>query len=267
MTQINKTTSGRDTAILLICQSNARDKLSVYTIAQEVVTSGTVYQLTGDGNNFTLHIRSIEQQQVDSLNLTFNDAIFKLTVNLTDRYFLFPDTYKRLKAMVGKHQLTALLNVLSDNIGNYPISDVLTFIRIRPQVSRHIRRAFITTKRNQSDLTDDWVCNYVYDRNGYLKQLKVSSGNVIRYAKSVKSVLQNAVAMSTYLNIEDRQITEQKITYFPSRPPSVKWQENVYEPGKDRTTKALISVSSKYLGSLQGVELPVDEVLRILKSK
>lgn len=224
LTQISKTTSGRDTTLLLICQSKAGDKLSVYKIAQEVVSSGTGYQLSGDGNDFILHIRSIDQQHTDSLQLTFNDAGFKVTVNRTDRYFLFPDAYKRLKTMLRKHQLTAFFNLLNDNIGDYPIRDVLTFIRIRPQVSKQIRQAFIMTKRSQSDLTDEWVCNYAYDRNGYFKQLKANSGNVIRYTKSVKLGSRKAVAVSTYLNVEDRQITESKITYS-SIPSLVKWQE------------------------------------------
>jgi hypothetical protein len=267
LTQVSKSTSGTDTTRLLICRSKSGNKLSVYTVAQGVVSSATAYKLSGTGNNFILHIRSIDQQHEDSMHFMFDDAALMITVDRTDRYILFRDAYKNLKAMIQKRQLTALLNLLNDNMGDYPIKDVLTFIRMHPQVSKQIRLAYITTRRSQSELTDHWVGTFAYDRFNHLKQLKVSSGNVIRYTRLVNSVSQNAVAVSTYLNIEDRQITEQKITYSPAILPSFKWQESVYEPAKDRTTEALISVSAKDLGSLPGAELSINEVLRILKIK
>lgn len=268
LTQISRSRSSTDTARLLFCQSDAGDRLSVYTVAQGVVSSGTTYRLTGSGDDLYLYVRSIDQQHTDSLHLAFNDTSFTMTINKQDRYLLFPNAYTRLKNNVQhKHQLTALIRLLNDAIGDYPIADALPLVRMQPQVSKQIRLANIITKRSQSDLTDNWVCNYIYGGTGLLNQVKVSVGNDIRYIKKVQYVSQKPVAVSTYLNLEYRQITEQKIRFFPGRPHLIRWQEDTYEPGKDRRTQTSVTLTKRDLGRLPGAEPSFDDVIRILRTK
>ena len=157
--------------------------------------------------------------------------------------------------------------MFNDAIGDYPIADALPLFIMKPHVSKQIRRAYITTKRSQADMTDNWVCTYIYNHIGRLKEVSVNAGNDLRYTKKVRYIGQKATDVVTYLNLESRHIVEQKVSYLTGKPHVIKWQDNSYEPGKDRTTKTSVTLMQKDFGKLPSIDLSFKEVLDLLKAK
>ena len=102
LTRVSRSGTTTDTTRLLFCRNTTGDKLTVYTIGQGVVSSGTAYYLLGSDNDLCLYIRSIDQQYTDSLHIKFNDASYTVTVNKHDRYILFKEAYLSLKTMYSK---------------------------------------------------------------------------------------------------------------------------------------------------------------------
>jgi hypothetical protein len=266
LTRISIIGKSADTTRQIFCRNIADDKLSVFTIFDGVVSSATAYRLSGSNNELYLYSRSIDQQTTDSLKIDFIDSVYTVIINKHDRYVLYPNVYALLKNDVHKkHKITAIMRLLNDALGDYPIADALPLFAFQPDFSKQIRHATIVTKRSQSDLTDTWSCTYKYNRHALLYQIIAEAGKDIRYTKNVHYSTPNVTQVHTYLNRESRQIVNQSISYFPSKQTRINWQDDIYEPGKDRETKTSVTQIAEDLNQLQSMEPSFAEILSLLK--
>jgi hypothetical protein len=189
-------------------------------------------------------------------------------INKTDRYVLFPTYYARFKQEVNiKHSITALLNLLADALGDYPITNALPLLSYTPQLDKQIRRATVITQRSQADIKDTWTCKYYYNKYNKLDSVSAKSPEETRFYKKVHYRSSKPVSINTYLNIEDRQVTEKTIHYGNSNHNVLKWQEQEDELGKNRENTVSVALTRHDLGQMRKLELSNAGVLQLLKPK
>jgi hypothetical protein len=268
LTMITANGTEADTSQLLYCRNNANDRLSVYTVRNGLVSDATAYQLTKAKNGLYLYTRSLRpgQQIKDSLHVGFNDIAHVVVINTTDRYLLFPQSYALFKQQVkAKHSIMALLNLLSDAVGDYPISDMLPLLNYTPQLNKQVIQAKIVTQRSQADMKDTWTCNYYYNKDHQLDSVSAANSEEIRYRKKVNYSRLHVKSINTYLNVEDRQVTDRTIRYDNSNLNTIKCQERVNELGKNRETTLLVSLKSRDIRMMRKIEPSTAEVIELLK--
>jgi hypothetical protein len=259
----------KGTSKLLYCRNIADDRLSVYTVAMGVVSEATAYHLSASKNGMYLYSRPLPGKQVsDSLRIDFQDKKNTVLINKYDRYVLFPAYYSRFKQEVKeKHSIMALLNLLADGLGDYPIANVLPLLNYAPQLDKQIERATVVTQRSQADMKDTWTCNYYYNKYNKLDSVSARSREETRFNKKVRYRSSKPASVSTYLNIEDRHVTEKTIRYDHSNHNVLKWQEQVEEMGKNRETTLSVALTRHDLGQMQKIEPTNAEVLQLFKPK
>jgi hypothetical protein len=268
LTRIIREGKVANTSQLLYCRNTRGDSLSVYLVAEGVVSEASIFYFTEIPDGLYLYNISMlsSQQMNDSLRIDFQDVTHTVAINRKDSYVLFPGYYKELKQDVKvKHSVMAILNLLSDNLGDYPISITLPLLSYTPQFDKQIQKAKVLTIRSQSDLTDTWTCNYLYNNDNLLDSVSEVSTEEIRFHKKIRYINSKPASISTYLNIEDRQVTERKIDYKNHRNTLI-WQEQVDESGKNRQTILSVSLTWRDLGQLQKMKLTTTEVFQLLKS-
>jgi hypothetical protein len=269
LTRVTTDGTGKNTSKLLYCRNIADDRLSVYTVAGGIMSEATAYHLSALKNGIYLYSRPLPGEQVsDSLRIDFQDEKNTVLINKTDRYVLFPTYYARFKQDVNvKHSIMALLNLLADAIGDYPIADVLPLLNYAPQLDKQIKKAKVVTQRSQADMKDTWTCNYYYNKYNRLDSVSAKSPEEIRFYKKVRYRLSKPASVSTYLNIEDRQVTEKTIRYDNSNHNVLKWVEQIDELGKNRETTLSVTLTRHDLGQMQKIEPTNAEVFQLLKPK
>ena len=269
LTRITNDGKAKDTCKLLYCRNTVDDRLSVYTVAEGVVSEAIAYHLTASKNGLYLYSKPLPGEQVtDSLHIDFQDEKNAVLINRIDRYVLFPTYYNRFKQQVkAEHSITALLNLLSDGLGDYPITGALPLLNYKPQLDKQIRKATIVTQRSQADMKDTWTCNYYYNIYNKLDSVSAKSPDETRFYKKVCYHASKPLSVSTYLNIEDRQVTHKTIRYDNSNHNILKWQERVNELGKKRETILSVALTWHDLGQLRNIEPKPAEVLQLLKPK
>ena len=267
LTRININGTAKDTSKLLYCRNIADDRLSVYTVAMGVVSEATAYHLTASKYGLYLYSRSLPgEQTTDSLRIDFQDGKNTVLINTTDRYVLFPTHYARFKQDVnGKHSIMALLSLLADALGDYPIANALPLLNYTPQLNQQIKKATVVTQRSQADMKDTWTCKYYYNKYNKLDSVSVKSPEETRFYKKVRYRSSKPASVSTYLNIEDRQVTEKTIRYGNSSYNVLKWQEQVDELGKNRETTLSVTLTRHDLGQMKKIEPTNAEVLQLLQ--
>jgi hypothetical protein len=265
------TTDGKekDTSRLLYIRNTAGDRMSLYTAVDGVISEAIAYHLIASKNKLNLYSRPLTGKQVtDSLRIDFQDENNIVLVNRIDRYVLFPAYYKWFKQAVNvKHSIMALLNLLADGLGDYPIAEVLPLMTYSPQLDKQIKKATVVTQRSQADMKDTWTCNYYYNKFNKLDSIRAKSPEETRFYKKVRYRSSKRVSVSSYLNIEDRQVTEKNIRYGNSDHNVLKWQEQVDALGKNRETILSVSLNRHDLGQMQKIEPTNAEVLQLLKPK
>jgi hypothetical protein len=268
LTRITTDGKEKDTSRLLCIRNTADDRMSLYTAVGNIISEAIAYHLTASKNGLYLYSRRLSDEQVtDSLRIDFQDEKNIVLINRIDRYVLFPAYYTRFKQEVtAKHSIMALLNLLSDALGDYPISNVLPLLNYKPQSYKQIIKATVVTQRSQADMTDTWICNYYYSKNNKLDSISVKSPDEIRFYKKVFYYASKPISVSTYLNIEDRQVIRKTIHYGNSSRNILKWQEQVTELGKNRETTLSVSLISDDLGQLQKIQPTPAEVIQLLRS-
>jgi hypothetical protein len=143
ITKITTDGSSRDTTKLLYCRTISGSLLSVYTIEGGRVLAGMAYSIKAANTGFYFYARTTRSGELatDSLRIDFKDAEQAVLINKHDRYMLYPKYYKTFKQEIAsKHSVIALLNLLEDAIGDYPIAEALPLISYAPQVDKQIRR-------------------------------------------------------------------------------------------------------------------------------
>ncbi|WDF55611.1 hypothetical protein [Mucilaginibacter sp. KACC 22063] len=202
----------------------------------------------------------------DSLEVAFKDNSHTVVINRTDRYVLFPAYYSRFKKEVyRRHSIRALVDLLADAIGNYSVSDLLYLINYTPHFNKRIRSTTITTQRSQADMTDTWTGKYYYNTQGLLDSVIAYSGKEVRFSKKVKYNGSKNARSHAFYNIESRQIVNRYITHDIPNRSVLKWEEDVYETGKDLETHLSITLKLKDLGVMHNPNLSTAEVLKIVK--
>lgn len=267
LTQISNNHTGVDTSRLLYCRNIADDRLSVYVVRGGVVAEATAYQLGQAKNGLFCYSKSLlpGEETNDTLGIAFQDKTHTVVINSTDRYILFPAYYARFKREVKvRHSIMALLNLLSDAIGDYPIANVLPLLSFTPVLDQQIYKARVVTQRSQADMKDTWTCNYYYTRRHQLDVVSASSADEVRFHKKVHYSGSNATSVSTFLNIESRQTTNRSVIYNKANRSFLKWKEQVYETGKNRETFTSVNITRHDLGMLQKIEPTIAEVLKML---
>ncbi|WP_157799142.1 hypothetical protein [Mucilaginibacter auburnensis] len=202
----------------------------------------------------------------DSLEVAFNDNSHTVVINSTDRYVLFPAYYSRFKKEVySGHSIRTLVELLADAIGDYPISDLLYLVNYTPHFDKRISGASIATQRSQADITDTWTAKYYYNNRGLLDSVNAYSAKEVRFGKKVKYNGNKTARSHGYYNIESRQITNRYITYDIPNRSVLKWEEDIYETGKDLETHLSVNLRLKDLGVIDNLNPSTAEVLKIIK--
>jgi hypothetical protein len=268
ITKVTNDGSSRDTSKLLYCRNKSGSLLSVYTVRGGIVTVGTAYSIKAgrDGLYFYSRPKLSTQLIPDSLRIDFKDTKHIVLINKHDSYSLYPTYYTRFKEeVVSKHSVIALLSLLEAGIGDYPIEDAIPLIGYTPQIDLHIKQAKAMTQRSQSDLMDTWICNYRYNKSHKLIAVSAVDGDLIRFTKKIIYKGDNVSAIKTYLNIEDRQVTDRTISYNPKDRSLIKWRTHVLETGKNRETDLSISFTKHDLGMFRKIDLSPAEILHLFK--
>jgi len=270
ITKIDRSDTDADTSRMLYCRNLAGDRLSVYTVTEGVLSEGSAYHLTAVNNGLFCYRRSLTsgEEMQDSISIAFHDKSYAVVINKTDRYTLFPAYYVAFKQEVKtRHSIMALLNLLSDAIGDYPISDALPLLSYTPKLVKQISRARILTQRSQADVKDTWTCNYYYNKGNQLDSISAFSPEEIRFSKQIHYRGSELRSIITYVNIESRQITSRSINYDISSRSTIKWREGVYETGKNRESLISVTLNKNDLGVLTKMEPSKAEVLELLTSQ
>jgi hypothetical protein len=268
ITKIQQESTGCDTSRYLYIRNNGGDRLTVYTIAGGVVSEGTAYRLGAAGNSLWLYSHPLLTDEIkeDSMRVDLQDKTHTVSINKQDHYQLYPDPYAHFKkAASDKHSIMALLNLLSDGLGDYPISAALAFINYRPVIAKQIQQASIKTQRSQADMIDTWTCQYFYNRSQKLDTIVARSAEDIRYTKKVHYLKGGFIRIVTYLNIESRQTTNRSVVYGLNERAPLKWRDLYLETGKNRETQSSCMLTWHDLGMLRQQEPTKAEILELLK--
>lgn len=268
LTKITYEHKTADTSQILYCKNTVGDHIAVYTIQGGVISEANAYQFNEGSRGLLLYRQPLmsNQQIKDSLQVAFQDNSHTVVINNTDRYVLFPAYYFCIKKDVyGGHSITTLVDLLADAIGDYPFSDLLYLVNYTPHFDKRIRGATITTQRSQADMTDTWTGKYYYNTHGLLDSVKAYSGKEVRFSKKVKYNGNNTARSHGYYNVESRQIVNRYIAYNIANRLLLKWEEEVYETGKDLETHLSVKLRLKDLGVMHNLNLSTAEVLKIVK--
>jgi hypothetical protein len=226
VTSITQITSDGDTSRTLYVSNAAGDSL--------IVDKSTIYHLSVSNKGVNLIVND------DTLVVEFQDADKKVLIN-KDIYSLFPAFYSQFKQTVlVKHSVLAVLELLEDCIGDYPIETALPLLLFSPQTAKRIRSANIITRRSQADMSDWWKCVYHYNKNGKLSAVTAASAEETRFSKKVSYNGARIMNIKTYRSLESRQVTDRTIFY--ARYPLLKWQEHVLETGKNRESELTVTL-------------------------
>jgi hypothetical protein len=268
ITKTQQGPTGGDTSRYLYVRNKNDDCLTVYTIAGGVVSEGTTYRLGASGRSLWLYSRSVlsDGHTTDSVSIDLQDKTNTIIINKQDQYQLFPDAYARFKEeTTRKHSIMALLHLLSDGLGDYPISATLLLVNYRPVVAKQIKQAIIKTRRSQADMIDTWICRYFYNSSQKLDSMVARSAEETRFTKKVRYQKEGLVRINTYLDIESRQTTNRSILYDRYERAAVKWRENYLETGKNRESSSSITLTWHDLGMMRNQEPTNAEIIKMLK--
>lgn len=260
----------RSVSKILYTSTPSGDEYFAYSIADGSVSEAISYKMvnTKNGLFFIANRLFSNQDETDSLHITFDDRKHMVLVGKTDQYVLFPANYSTFKQQVNhQHQVLSLLKLLEDNIGNYPIESMLPLIMVSKQdkFSKQIKQAKIITPRSQSDeITDTWACIYNYNQAGKIISVKASASNEVRFYKTV-SYDAGGIAIKVHQNIEDRQITDRKMTFNPQKTGVIKWTDRVLETGKNVQTDLVTTLMKKDIQAVKKVNMSQEEVLKLVK--
>jgi hypothetical protein len=225
-TWLIRTTSEGDTSRIAYVSNATGDSL--------IVDKSTIYHVsvTAKGVYFIAN--------ADTLTIKFQDDGQKVSIH-NDVYRLYPAYYSRLKqAVVEKHSVMALLGLLEDGIGDYPIEAALPLCLFTPQTAMHIRSAKIITQRSQADLLDTWACVYSYNKNNKLDAVIAKNREETRFSKKVSYKGNGIRSLKIFRNLESRQETQRTITY--AYYPVLQWDEQVLEVGKNRESEFTVTL-------------------------
>jgi hypothetical protein len=257
ITKVINDGSSRDTSRLLYCRTKSGSLLSVYAVEGGRVSAGMAYSISAVKDAYYFYARTTRSGDVstDSLRINFKDGEHTVLINQHDSYILYPGYYKNFKKEItSNHSVIALLGLLGDAIGDYPIEDALPLIKYTPQVNQYIKHATVLTQRSQADMADTWACTYRYNKKGKLAAVSVADGKLIRFSKKVIYNGTRAAAIQIYLNIEDRQVTDKTVSYSSSNRNLIEWQEHVLETGKNRESDISGRFTSHDLGKLRNID-------------
>ncbi|WP_374951058.1 hypothetical protein [Mucilaginibacter sp.] len=257
-----------DTTKLLYCRTISGNLLSVYIVKDGRVSAGITYRINAVKNGLYLYARITRSGELtaDSLRIDFRDKEYVVLVNQHDKYILVPDYYKTFKQEIeSKHTIMALLGLLSDAIGDYPIADALPLLEFTPEVKKHIKYATIVTRRSQAEISDNWTCTYLYNKKNKLIAVSAADGKLVRFSKKINYGGASVPAsINCYLNIEDRQVTERSIKYR-NNSALIEWKEHVLETGKNRESDISTTFTRHDLGMLRKIDLSDQNILNLFK--
>jgi hypothetical protein len=252
--------SSQDTTRMLYCRTKSGSLLSV--------SASTAYRIGAVKDAYYFYARTTRSGDVstDSLRINFKDAEHTVLINQHDSYILYPGYYKNFKKEItSNHSVIALLGLLGDAIGDYPIEDALPLMGYTPQVNQYIKHATVLTQRSQADMADTWACTYRYNKKGKLAAVSAADGKLIRFSKKITYDGTRAAAIQSYLNIEDRQVTDKTVSYSRSNRNLIKSQEHVLETGKNRESDITTSFIWNDLGMFRNIDLSEAEILNLFK--
>lgn len=260
----------RSVSKILYTSTSSGDEYFAYSIADGSVSEAISYKMVNTKNGVFFIAKRLfsNQDETDSLQITFDDRKHMVLVGKTDQYVLFPANYSTFKQQVNhQHQVLSLLKLLEDNIGNYPIENLLPLIMVsKPdKLSKQIQQAKIITPRSQSDeITDTWTCIYNYNQAGKIVSVKASSGQEVRFYKTV-TYNTGGIAIKVHQNIEDRQITDRKMTFNPQQTGVIKWTDQVLETGKNVQTDLVTTLMRRDIQAVKKADMSQAEVLKLVK--
>lgn len=226
VTTLTRITSEGDTSRMLCVSNAAGDSL--------ILNKSTIYHVVATEKDADLIVGT------DTLHLSFHNANQSVNIN-KDVYRLYPTFYVHFKqAVLVRHSVIAVLGLLEDNIGDYPIEAALPLTLFTPQTAKRIRSARVITQRSQADMSDSWDCVYPYNQNGKLSTVTATQDKEIRFTKKLSYKGGRLINMEIYRNLESRQITEKIVTY--AQYPVLKWHDYVLETGKNRKSELTVTL-------------------------
>jgi YD repeat-containing protein len=268
---VSKSERGNEVEIskILYTFSSSGDQCFAYKLSGGHVSEATDYSLveTKSGLFFIAKRLFSNQNDTDSLHIAFDDNKHLVSVGKADQYSLFPSTYISFKKQVNENRnILVLLKLLEDNIGDYPIENLLPLLMGKPGASSNqIKQAKITTQRNQSDsIRDTWTCSYDYDNAGRLISVKAAADNEVRFQKTVAYNSRN-ISIKTYRNIEDRQITNRKVSFDVKGFNQLKWTDEVVETGLNVETEIETTMIIKNISGIKKADMSKQEVLNLIR--
>jgi hypothetical protein len=259
----------RNTRRMLYVSNREGDSLAVYTATGAIIDEGMFYHLAVANDAVSLIAKPVDENEpADSLTIRFDDAVHGVLVN-KDSYKLYPAYFREFKqAVLVKHSVMAVLGLLQDKLGDYPIQNVLPLLLFSPKMgtAKGIQQARVVTVRSQSDeVRDTWDCVYHYNKKGKLIAVIASADHLVYFSKNIRYSGTSISTIKYDRNIEDRQVTDGLITYTPGNAAVLKCQEEVLETGKTRETSLKFTLGKKALGPVKSMVMSRTEVLGLIK--
>ncbi|TCD07638.1 hypothetical protein EZ449_13965 [Pedobacter frigidisoli] len=264
--------SETSTSKILYTSSASGDQYFAYTFANGAISDAIGYRLanTPAGLSFISERLFSGQHEADSIHIAFDDAQCVVRIGKTDQYMLFPASYSQFKQEVNvRHKVLSLAGLLEDNIGDYPIEDLLQLIMVssKEKTNFKTRQAQVNTLRSQSDDTrDNWSCRYAYDKAGKMLSVRAFNKEEVRFSKTLTYNPKNLV-LKSHRNIEDRQITERTMVIDSQKPGKLRWTDKVIETGKNLETTLATEISKRETNFVQKARMSQMEVLNLFKTK
>lgn len=269
----NATATESVASTLLYTSSPTGDEYFAYTLTDGIISDALGYRFaaTAKGLFFIAERLFSNQNEVDSLQIRFDDAQHLVHIGKGDRYQLFPSSYLKFKQEVnGSHKILSFIGLLEDNLGDYPIAELLPLIAIygNQKPALKIKQAQVSTARSQSDdILDTWQCNYKYGRTGKILFVKAFNEDGLRFTKNVSYEPDGGLVIKSHRNIEDRQITDRILLMQASTPGKLKWTDRVMQSGKNVETTLVTEILTKAVFSVEQAKMNQQEVLNLLKKK
>lgn len=261
--------SERTTIRIVYTCNRTGDSVNVYPVDQGAVSAPKGYSIGTNGGFYLISRPIYSTDAADSIRIGFSEADHTILINKTDRYQLYTAYYTWFKQQVQtKHSVMAVLRLLEDNIGEYPIADALPLLLYVPQggIDKHIMQGKVITKRSQSDeVTDTWNCTYRYNKAGKLDMVKAASGNETRFSKKIMYKGANVASINLYKNIESRHVTDGIITYNAGKKQVIKYTQDTEQTGKNLETTLVTTFTKRDLANVKKLNISQAEVLSLVK--
>lgn len=231
-----------------------KKKDTIFTNKSEILSeinneNKFINRLTVDVSNNKANLLVWNKNYTDTLSFHFNQKENSILIN-QDKYFLDKSYFSFLKKKVlKKKDITAIIDFLDDNLGDYFLSDELFFISSKEKYKNdfQILGAIIKTIKVDGEGFDYWKVSYHYDENGLSSMKKINEKESFSLTKKRKFIDSKKIIFHIEENTAKRSTMTKQELFFSNEQQIIEQQNVQY--GLNITTfvrsKSIIKSNNK----------------------